>query len=57
MTRAAYELTQFVDDLRAIAAETHDPRAIVVRVPRRSTASTRASARLDPQRRQRVGAA
>ena len=32
MADAAYELSRFVDDLRAIAAETSDPRAIVARV-------------------------
>ena len=32
MAGAAYELRQFVDDLRAIAAETKDPRAIVAGV-------------------------
>jgi hypothetical protein len=29
MADAAYELSRFVDDIRAIAAETRDPRAIV----------------------------
>lgn len=32
MTAPMYRLTEFVDDLRAITAETLDPRAIVVRV-------------------------
>ena len=33
MTRLAYELTQFVNDLRTITAEMRDPRASRVRVP------------------------
>jgi hypothetical protein len=33
MTRLAYELTQFVNDLRTITAEMHDPRASLARVP------------------------
>ena len=34
MTRLAYELTQFVNDLKTITAEMRDPRASLVRVPR-----------------------
>ena len=33
MTRLAYELTQFVNDLKTITAEMRDPRASLVRVP------------------------
>jgi quercetin dioxygenase-like cupin family protein len=33
MTRVAYELAQFVNDLRTITAEMHDLRASLVRVP------------------------
>ena len=40
MTRLAYELTQFVNDLRTITAEMRDPRASLVRVPL-ALASTR----------------
>ena len=35
-TRLAYELTQFVNDLRMITVEMRDPRASLVRVPPRS---------------------
>ena len=56
MTRVAYELTQFVNDLRTITAEMHDPRASLVRVPL-ALASTRLVAPLGPKRRQRVSAA
>ena len=41
-TRLAYELTQFVTDLRTITAEMRDPRASLVRVPL-ALASTRLS--------------
>ena len=41
MTRVASELTQFVSDLRTIAAELHDPGASLLRVPL-ALASTRA---------------
>ena len=42
MTRLAYELTQFVNDLRTSTAEMRDPRAGLVRVPL-ALASTRLS--------------
>jgi hypothetical protein len=33
MTRVAHEPTQFVNELRTIIAEMHDPRASLMRVP------------------------
>lgn len=57
MTRVASELTQFVSDLRTIAAELHDPRASLVRVPLALASTRLVSARLGPKRRQRVSAA
>ena len=48
MTRVASELAQFVSDLRTIAAELHDPRASLVRVPL-ALASTRLVSRLGPK--------
>ena len=57
MTRVAYELTQFVNDLRTITAEMHDPRASLVRVPLALASTRLVSARLGPKRRQRVSAA
>ena len=42
MTRLAYELAQFVNDLRTSTAEMRDPRAGLVRVPL-ALASTRLS--------------
>jgi hypothetical protein len=57
MTRVASELAQFVSDLRTIAAELHDPRASLVRVPLALASTRLVSARLGPKRRQRVSAA
>ena len=57
MTRVAFELTQFVNDLRTITAEMHDPRASLVRVPLALGSTRLVSARLGPKRRQRVSAA
>ena len=56
MTRVASELAQFVSDLRTIAAELHDPRASLVRVPLALASTRLVSAQLGPKRRQRVGA-
>jgi hypothetical protein len=56
MTRGAYELTQFVNDLRMITAEMHDPCASLVRVPLALASTRLVSARLGPKR-QRVSAA
>ena len=57
MTRLAYELTQFENDLRTITAEMRDPRASLVRVPLALASTRLVSARLGPKRRQRVSAA
>lgn len=57
MTRVAYELTHFANDLRTITAEMHDPRASLVRVPLALESTRLVSARLGPKRRQRVSAA
>jgi hypothetical protein len=57
MTRVASELAQFVSDLRTIAAELHDPRSSLVRVPLALASTRLVSARLGPKRRQRVSAA
>jgi hypothetical protein len=56
MTRVAYELAQFVNDLRTITTEMHDPRASLVRVPLALASTRLVSARLGPKRRQRVSA-
>jgi hypothetical protein len=57
MTQVAYELTQFVTDLRTITAEMHDPRASLVRVPLALASTRLVSARLGPKDRQRFSAA
>jgi len=53
MTQVAYELAQFVTDLRTITAEMHDPRASLVRVPLRDGLAITRRARGTDTRRSR----